>query len=355
MANVYGILTEPSAEDALHAERLLHIEERPLQRVTRRLLGDDSLFRSVPRQLPSPPPEGDDPPSEAAEPADADPFKRQKFREDILIDFAALESSITRIQLIQSSNARERERYAAEKAKILSTAQSVRANTLQLREQLVEAQKVLQLRKEYDELAAKILDDRKLKSREEASSEIQALEKEIEELEAEGQEIEGLWEGRREAFEKVVAEGEVMMRVIKGIKEQPDEEDKAEDEVMEEGEDGPKATSRLGTPGVEGGRTPRFDAGDATPMHEGNDLAKATQDDGEYLARNKHLAVGDATRLSSAAVSPLRQEAELTEDVDMVNDSKAGDDVLAEQPKTSFGMEATDDQVMESGEKMDET
>jgi hypothetical protein len=317
--SAYGILSQ-SAEDALHPTRLLGIEERPFQRVTKRLLDRDSLLRSTPKQLPSPPPEGEgEDPSPTAEDPAADSNTRQKFREEVLLDFAALESSITRIQLIQSSNARERERYAAEKAKILATAQAVRENTLLLREQLAEAQKVLELRKGYDALASKILEDKKLKSRDECRADITTLEKEIEELEQEGVEVEGLWSGRREAFERIVREGEVMRRVIKGIKEPEQGEDDAMDDGDGEKDDG----SRMGTPVLDEGRTPRHESGGRTPMPEGSTPLPGGvtpmhegMDDGEDRPRNKFLDVEGGTQLSSRAASPGTQGESAT-DVEM--------------------------------------
>lgn len=129
--------------------------------MTGNLLKDDSLLRSLPTQshLPSPPPDG----KEVDLPEDNFAQRSERFREEILLDFQALENSLIRMQLIQSSNERERERYASEKAKILHTAQQVRDNTLELRAQLVEAQKVLELRKGYDKLADRILEDKKTK------------------------------------------------------------------------------------------------------------------------------------------------------------------------------------------------
>jgi hypothetical protein len=314
--STYGILSQP-AEDALHPTRLLGIEERPFQRVTKRLLDRDSLLRSTPKQLPSPPPEGEG--EDTTEDSAADPNTRQKFREEVLLDFAALESSITRIQLIQSSNARERERYAAEKAKILATAQAVRENTLLLREQLAEAQKVLKLRKGYDALASKILEDKKLKSRDECRADITTLEKEIEELEQEGVEVEGLWSGRREAFERIVREGEVMRRVIKGIKEPEQGEDDAMDDGDAEKDDG----SRMGTPVPDDGRTPRHESGGRTPMHEGSTPLPGGvtpmhegMDEGDDRPRNKFLDVEGGTQLSSRAASPGTQGESAT-DVEM--------------------------------------
>jgi hypothetical protein len=349
----YTILSQPS-EDALHPTRLLGIEERPFQRVTKRLLDRDSLLRQTQKQLPSPPPEGEEGEVEDQEDAFA---TREKFREEVLLDFAALESSITRIQLIQTSNARERERYAAEKAKILATAQAVRENTVLLREQLGEAQKVLELRKGYDALAAKILEDKKLKSRDECRGDIAGLEKEIEELEQEGGEIEGLWVGRREQFERIVVEGEVMRRVVKGIKEPEEGEGGEEDEAMEEGDgDGEKDDrSRMGTPGLDDGRTPRHESGGRTPMPEGSTplpggatpMHEGMEEDGEERPRNKFLEVEGGTQRSSRAASPGTPSADSTADVEMGE----GDDAQS-QPKTTAGLEAKDEQVKEPAEGM---
>lgn len=347
----YSVLPQPS-EDALHPTRLLGIEERPFQRVTKRLLDRDSLLRQTAKQLPSPPPEGEreDQTPEISEDAAA---TRQKFREEVLLDFAALESSITRIQLIQTSNARERERYAAEKAKILATAQAVRENTVLLREQLSEAQKVLELRKGYDALAAKILEDKKLKSRDECRGDIAGLEKEIEELEQEGVEIEGLWVGRREQFERIVVEGEAMRRVIKGIKEPEDGEE--DGDAMEEGEGEKDDRSRMGTPGLDDGRTPRHESGGRTPMPEGSTplpggatpMHEAMEEDGEERPRNKFLEVEGGTQRSSRAASPGTPSADSTADVEMGE----GDDAQS-QAKTTAGLEAKDEQVKEPAEGM---
>lgn len=366
--SAYATLSQP-AEDALHPTRLLGIEERPFQRVTKRLLDRDSLLRSTPKQLPSPPPEGEeDAPS--TEDSAADPSTRQKFREEVLLDFAALESSITRIQLIQTSNARERERYAAEKAKILATAQAVRENTLLLREQLAEAQKVLELRKGYDALASKILEDKKLKSRDECRTDITSLEKEIEELEQEGVEVEGLWSGRRDQFERIVHEGEVMRRVIKGIKEPEQGDDgQGEEDAMDEGDAEKDDRSRMGTPGPDDGRTPRHESGGRTPMPEGSTPLPggATpmqdgMDEGEDRPRNKFLDVEGGTQMSSRAASPGTQGGDSATDVEMgegegEGEVEGGDATPLEgsqemQAKTTTGLEAKDDQMKEPAEGM---
>jgi len=343
----------PPQEDAIHSTRLLAIEERPFQRVTRRLLDPkDSLLRQpVPRQLPSPPPDGEE---EATSVGYGDAAKRQKFREEVLLDFALLENSLARIQLAKQSNERERGRYAAEKAKIVATAQNVRENTVLLREQLAEAQKVLELRKGYDTLASKILEDKKLKSRDETRADILGLEKEIEELEQEGREVEGLWTGRKEQFERVVQEGEAMRRVIKGIKE-PEPGDEEEGDAMDE--EGKEDRSRLGTPGMEDGRTPRPESGGRTPMPEGG--TPLPESEGEERPRNNFLEVEDGgTRNTSRAASPGRQAGS---DIEMGDSepSAAEEQVLQEAPKASTGLQAADEQVKTpaggAGEEMDES
>ncbi|TKA83699.1 hypothetical protein B0A55_00286 [Friedmanniomyces simplex] len=345
----YTILPEQSQEDALHATRLLGVEERPFQRVQRALLGKHSLLRAPPRQqLPSPPREGED-----ASPLDASGGEKFiRFRDEILLDFAALESSILRIQLIHSSNQRERERYAAEKAKILETAQAVRDNTVELRQQLAESQRVLELRKGYDELAGKILDDKKVKSREDCKQDIVTLEKEIEELEQESGEYVTTWVGRREQFNRVVKEGDAMVRLIKGLKDEGEQVEGEEDQNMvEEGDDATREeSSRLGTP-VPEGRTPmRLDNGGQTPLMGSAETGEGTP------ARpvNRFLEVEDAvTRGSSRATSPFLQPVDPAADVEMAETLET----TTEQPppKASTGMEASVKQVVEPAEGVPET
>ena len=98
---------------------------------------------------PTPPP--DDADEGTATAAEAEKQKRleqwRHFREDVTLDFAAFESSIARIQFLLTSNEKERERYAAERLRILATMEAVRGNTGELRSQLEEAQRLLALRK----------------------------------------------------------------------------------------------------------------------------------------------------------------------------------------------------------------
>ncbi len=179
----------------------------------------------------------------------------------------------------------------------------------------MEAQKMLELRKGYDELATKLIFEKKLKPRAETLEDIAGLEKEIEDLEQEGNEFEGVWNGRREAWEKVVAEGANLVKVIKGIRDEPDS-----DERMEYGEESgsKEQRSRMGTPapgsttpmpGESGDRTPVVGEG-GTPMHE----------DGRSPAPlvNKFLEVeDDTTRSNSRVGSPMLQATQPGIDVEM--------------------------------------
>ncbi|KAF7190625.1 THO complex subunit mft1 [Pseudocercospora fuligena] len=327
---------------------MLTVEERAFQRVTKQLLSDKSVLRPALSYLPSPPPEGEN------EPPLYDPTRVERFREDVLLDFANLESSIIRIQLILSSNQRERERYAAEKAKILETAQAVRDNTLELRSHLQEAQQVLERRKGYDEMATKILDDRKLKSRDDAKADIEKLEKEIEDLQQESVDYEGTWISRREQFDMVIREGEAMIRQIKGIKDEPEPE---KDENMDDVEDGPKdETSGRNTP-IQDGRSPRpTDAGDATPLPESG------EDGTPARPTNKFLEVEDATRPGSRMSSPLAQPASMPDDVDMAETPLAGsvgaelgDGKIDESMEVSAEQRAAATPSADNVETMDET
>ncbi|KAF2211206.1 hypothetical protein CERZMDRAFT_106475 [Cercospora zeae-maydis SCOH1-5] len=338
-----ALLPEQAQEDALHANRLLAVEERPFQRVTKQLLGNSSALRPSLSYLPSPPAEGDN------ETPVYDASRVERFREDVLLDFAYLESSIIRIQLTLSSNQRERERYAAEKAKILETAQAVRDNTVELRGKLVEAQGALERRKGYDVMAAKILDDKKLKSRDEAKAEIDKLEKEIEDLQHENAGYNGTWQERREQFDRIVREGEAMIRQIKGIKDEPEEEKGDEEMEDESGEKEEGDNSGRNTP-TQDGRSPQpAEAGDTTPMPDSGEAGEGSFEGTPARPTNKFLEVDDATRPGTRVSSPLSQPAHMPDDVDM------GDTPLAtaETPSNGEAQGATPSDVV--AEIMDES
>jgi hypothetical protein len=251
---------EQSEEDKLHATRLLGIEERPYKRVSKRLLAPTTPIHSF-LTRPSPPENHDeiDPTPEADTEAQTEQFLASisRYRQDLLLDFAAFESSILRIQFLRAANVRERERYATEKLKIESTASSVRSNLSDLRVQLEEAQRLLAVRKGYDVLAEGIMRDERLKSdRGEMRGQIEKLRGEIEELERESNEVDGAWRDRREQMGRVVAEAGRLRRVIRDEKEpEPEIEGEKDGDDEEEGREG---TSNVNTPGPrEEGLTPR--------------------------------------------------------------------------------------------------
>ncbi|KAJ9623964.1 hypothetical protein H2203_005411 [Taxawa tesnikishii (nom. ined.)] len=259
-SHAFGLIDQ-SDEDTLHFVRLLNVEERPFQKISKRLLAKDSLLRQFPAQLPTPPPDG----SAVDEAAAATEKERQKqedqrrqWREEVLVDFQLLEDTLIRIQFLQNSNEKERERYAAQKAKILETAQAVRDNTAELRVQLQDAQETLALRKSYDELAEKITRNKMLRSREEQKASLEKLEGEIADLEQEGRDFGTQWAERREQFSRIVDEGQRMLRLIRGEKE-----DEGKDESMEdaEGAEDGETKGELSATG-----TPRPDMGGSTPI-----------------------------------------------------------------------------------------
>ncbi len=249
--------------DQVHKSRLLSIEDRAFKRITKRLLAADSLISASRSSLPTPPPDSTGTDDGAV--ADADLEKqtqeRSRWREEMLLDFAAFESSIVRIQLLRTSNERERERYAAEKVRILETAQAIKQSTADLRVQLEESQKQLALRKTYDELAEKITGNRLLRPREEQQAQLEKLEAEIAELEQESREYARTWAERREQFGRIVEEGRQMLRLIRDEKEEAERKEGMEggDDADEAGGSPTREASTAGTPGP--------DQGESTPLH----------------------------------------------------------------------------------------
>lgn len=275
-------LLDPAQEDALHYSRLLTVEERPFLRLVNRLqMTQPSVINTFPRQLPSPPPEGaegdiaiDDEADEGADPAAAFDYKkqdieRQQWRQELLLEFATIENTLARIQLLCDSNERERARYAEQKTKILESAQAVRTNTAELRVQLREAQQTLALRKEYDALADTITANKALRPRDEQNAAMDKLRNEIADLEHEGAEFGTTWQERRALFTRVMDESRQMVNVIKGIKDFVDDEDAGQggevlqDESTSVGED--ETQSRQATPGAADAQGSQTQGGTATP------------------------------------------------------------------------------------------
>lgn len=223
---------------------------------------------------PTPPPDA----SAADEASAALEFEKQKqleerrqWREDVLLDFAAFESSLVRIQFLLTSNVKERERYAAEKLKIQATAQAVRDNTAELRIQLEGAQKTLALKKTYDELAEKITNNRLLRPREDQRANLDKLNAEIADLERESKEYAHTWAERRQQFGRIIEEGLQLRRLIRDEKEEVERR-----EGMEEREDGEEVETGSQRGRSSGVATPRHEGGGATPMHPSHEVDMST-------------------------------------------------------------------------------
>ncbi|PWY70436.1 hypothetical protein BO70DRAFT_365379 [Aspergillus heteromorphus CBS 117.55] len=331
----YGLLDQLE-EDGLHKSRLLNVEEKPFKRISKRLLNHDSIVVSNATLPPTPPPDGTD--DEAAAAAEAEKQKRleewRHFREDVVLDFAAFEGSIARIQFLLTSNEKERERYAAEKLRILSTMQSVRDNTTELRVQLGEAQRLLALRKSYDELAEKITSNRLLKPREDQQANLQKLQAEITELEKESTEYAQTWSERREQFGRIVEEGMQLRRLIRDEKEEVERrEGMQEGEEGDDGDDPSKGKSS-------GANTPRHESDSATPSHQGPD----------DLGRSPASLQVERTS-ATGAVSPLRQVTAVDDGKKSSPDQDTAMEDEGEVEELEEGEEVQDDRA----DKMDTT
>jgi hypothetical protein len=186
------------------------------------LLGPESLLSTPPTLPLTPPPEGpnEDNESEAKPDLQSQLDERQQFREAVALDFAAFDGNIVRIQLLYKSNQQERERYAAEKIKILETSQAVRDSTKTLRVQLEAAQSTLAQKKQWDDSADKITGSKMLKPREDQHLNIEKLHEEIANLEQESRDYAQTWSERREQFERIVKEGMELRRLIRDEKEE---------------------------------------------------------------------------------------------------------------------------------------
>lgn len=265
-------LLDQQEEDKLHKARLLAIEEKAFKRITKRLLTPGSLLSAQTQLPPTPPPDS------STEEAGADQEtlqqkqldERRQFRDDVLLDFAAFDSSIARLQFLHQSNEAERERYRAEKDRIIKKAQEVKDSTVELRVQLEEARRTMEQRKKFDELADKITSNRLLRPREEQQVSLLKLEEECRELEKESQAYSETWKERREQFGRIVEEGMQLRRLIRDEKEEVERREGMEggEEDGEVGEAGSRGGASPKHSGESGGATPRPDQA-ATPKPEG--------------------------------------------------------------------------------------
>ncbi|KAJ5750647.1 hypothetical protein N7533_007675 [Penicillium manginii] len=329
----YGLLGQQE-EDALHKSRLLNVEEKPFKRISKRILNPESLVISN-TQTATPPPEDSSSSSLTSEKQKRlDEWRH--FREDVTLDFVAFEGSIARIQFLLTSNEKERERYATEKLRILETMQSVRGNTAELRAQLDEAQRLLALRKSYDELADKITSNRLLKPREDQQANLQKLESEITELEKESKDYAMTWAERREQFGRIVEEGMQLRRLIRDEKEEVERR-----EGMQEGEDG--------------------DEGDANSKgkiilvrrRRGGSTPSQSQDESGRLQVEKGGNARGVSPLRNATSVQGEKSRSDQEDTNMMDEGEVRDDETGNHSDLEEGEELPDDR--DGGEHMDTT
>ncbi|KAK3310124.1 Tho complex subunit 7-domain-containing protein [Chaetomium strumarium] len=355
----WGLLDDKE-ENELHKSRLLNVEEKPFKRVTKRLNSLHALTVARARQAAAPPPETNGNPQEQQQ-QQLTPNQQQRdgaspapggdalssadlaqLKEDITLDFAAFDSSIARLQFLLTANERERERYAAERQRILATSQSVRDNTAHLRTQLEQARATLAQRRKFDELADAITGNPSLRPRAEQAANLRKLEEEIAELEAEREAYGVTWNERREQFARIMDESMRLRRLIRDEKEEVERREGMDDDeaggtprpsgIASRGST-PRPESGLmpksGTENGDGGATPRpvSTTGGRTPAREspapGHDsqsfTAKRVTDMGPSFSQ-----VGSQSQMASREGSVDREaksvregEVEDGEDVEM--------------------------------------
>ena len=335
--------------DALHKSRLLNVEEKPFKRITKRLLSQASLIHAPPQLPPTPPPDAsaadeEEPEQESSKQKQIE-YRRQ-WREDVLLDFTAFDSSIVRIQFLLTSNIKERERYTAGKLKIEAAAQAVKDNTAELRVQLEDAQRQLALRKEYDVLAEKITSNGLLRPREDQHVNLAKLNAEIAGLERESQGYAQTWAERRAQFGRIIDEGMEMRRQIRAEKEEVERREGMEG--VDEGDEGDGASQR--------GRSSRASTpGGGTPSHS-NRAQEMDVDLGRLVAEG-HYAKREKSPLRSVQTvdEGIEQPSARNEDTDMAEDGEVEPDgdgdaapgeVLVAEEEKEEGEEEEDDEAV---------
>lgn len=333
--------------DALHKSRLLNVEEKPFKRITKQLPTINSIaarFLTLRSQL-QPDASGAD------EVAAAYEIEKQKqleeydqFRENVLLDFAAFETFVVRIQFLLASNVRERERYASRKLQIQATSQEVRDNTAELRLQLEEARKTLALRKVYDDLAEKITSNRLLRPREDQHANLEKLNAEIAELERESKEYAQTWAERREQFGRIIDEGMHLRRLIRDEKEEVERR-----EGMEKQDDGEDGESGFLKGRNSGFATPRNDDGESTPLHPAMDSGSSLPT-GPGAEQTSISRARSPLHNSDIALNATDAKSDHTGDINMAEDGEVSVDVsAAESPKEGLIL----DEREASGDQMD--
>ncbi|KAI0483184.1 Tho complex subunit 7-domain-containing protein [Xylariaceae sp. FL0804] len=231
MATQHWGLLDEHEEAELHKTRLLNVEERPFKRLTKRLLAPGAFTNPTKLRMLAP-----DSSANGADDARAAAADVTALKEDITLDFAAFDSAIARLQFLADANAAERERYAADRLRILGTMEAVRAGNLGLRAQLEGARATLARRRRFDELADRITSNRMLRTRAEQRAGLDKLAAECEALRRESETYGATWRERRAQFERLVDEGVRLRALIRDEKEEVERREGMDDSDAEDGE-----------------------------------------------------------------------------------------------------------------------
>ncbi|KAI0173411.1 Tho complex subunit 7-domain-containing protein [Hypoxylon sp. FL1284] len=266
----FGLLEERE-ENELHKSRLLNVEEKPFKRITKRLVAPGAFTN--PGKLPTPPPEGEGQDAAAAK-TDINALK-----EDIILDFEAFDAQIVRLQFLGTANEQERERYAADRVRILETMESVREGNARLRSQLEEARAALAQRRKFDELADRITSNRMLRPRHEQAANLAKLTDECEDLQRESETYGVTWRERRGQFERLVDEGKRLRALIRDEKEEVERREGMDSDA----EDGEAANAAAG--GATPGHTNRSASGNGTPRPDSGAVSSSKGEGGNSTPR----------------------------------------------------------------------
>lgn len=319
----FQLLDSKEEEEELHHSRLWVVEERPFKRVARRLLTPGTILSPI-SKLPTPPPEGTSPTDTTSPEAGAQKQTEdyRQCRDDILMDFAIFEGCLIRLQNLRNSNEAEREKYRADKRRILEIALAVRENTHQLRAQLDDAKERLEQRKKFDDLTDKITRNQLLRPRADQEINLRKLEEECKELQRESATYAETWKERREQFGRIVEEGMQLRRLIRDEKEEVE---------RREGMDGGEEDGEVGEENRDG-MTPKpsFLSGNATPRPDGIE-------GGGLKPRQIHEGASSrpSSRSNSRAPSPVPSERRSgDEDAEMLENSRkvADSDMVVDTP-----------------------
>ncbi|KAI1639545.1 Tho complex subunit 7-domain-containing protein [Biscogniauxia mediterranea] len=301
-ATHFGLLDERE-ESELHKTRLLNVEEKPFKRLTKRLVAPGA-FTNPNKRLPTAPHDSNNASAESQEAgavsSSAHPSAAEiaALKEDITLDFAAFDSAIARLQFLATANAAERERYAADRLRILGTMESVREGNARLRGQLEEARATLAQRRKFDELADRITGNRMLRTRAEQDVNLAKLAEECEELQRESETYGATWRDRREQFERLVDEGKRLRALIRDEKEEVERRE-GMDSDAEDGETGPNNNGGSGSGGGGSGGTgagatpkPGTLSGNATPRPDSSAVSSSARGEGNTTPRPDSPAAG---------------------------------------------------------------